>query len=117
NPIWYISKSPNGGRNYAYGPDPRYIISVAPGQAQLISLPEGPAKSWNAGLFLNNKRISRDSGSCIMPAPVAAPSMPPARQAPVMPEHQPTLPTQQNSPKTTPASATDDLGAAFDANQ
>jgi hypothetical protein len=115
NPFWYISKSPNGGRNYTYGPDPRYVISVAPGQPELISLQAGQVKSWNAGLFVNSKRASRDGGFCMVPVTVAAPSMPPAPEMPTMPEQLPSMP--QHPSENTTADVSGDLGAAFDANQ
>ena len=118
NPFWYISRSPNGGRNYTYGPDSRYVISVAPGQPELIRLSNGPAKSWNAGLFVRGKRVSRNRGFCMLSVSTVAPSTPPAQRAPTMPE-QPSMPQQWPSqPEITPANGGGaDLGDAFDANQ
>jgi hypothetical protein len=120
-PNWYISKSPNGGRNYTYGPDSRYVISVAPGSPQRLNLQSGAqVNSWNAALFVNNREISRPDGFCMVPVAVAAPSVPPASQLPDFSAQQPSVPSYQ--PAEVPKSpnidtGNGDLGAAFDANQ
>jgi hypothetical protein len=114
-PYWYISRSPNGGRNYTYGPDPRYVISVAPGKPELLSLTNGVVNSWNAALFVGSRQVSHPGGFCMVPVSVAAPSMPPAPQAPSVAE-QPSMPQQQPN-RTATAGDGGDLGAAFDANQ
>lgn len=113
-PYWYISKSPNGGRNYTYGPDPRYVISVAPGSSQRVSLQAGRFDSWNAGLFVNYRLISKPYGSCMVPVAVE-PSVPSVEQLPNLSTQQPSMPQQlANEPL---QATSDDLGAAFDANQ
>ena len=120
-PYWDITKSPNNGRNYTYAPDPRYIISVAPGTPALVPIGNGQMKAWNAGLFVNGRRVSRDGGFCAVPAPVSTvPSMPPIEPSPGVPETreaQATAPEpQKDAPQSQPAPS-GDLGAAFDAYQ
>lgn len=116
-PYWYISKSPSGGRNYTYGPDPRYVISVAPGSPEHVSLQTGQFDSWNAGLFVNHRLISRPNGFCMVPR-AAVPSVPSTEQIPDLSAQQPSIPRQQaNEPVQPIENPTDDLGAAFDANQ